>query len=122
MAGLLIDQQLPQALAAHLATRGHDAKHVKEYPSGSTLPDAEIAKIADAEGRIVVTKDEDFRISHLLYRHPARLVQRHVRQHLDPRFDLLALIDEHHAQLIEALTKFNYLELGRSGVIIHDPA
>lgn len=40
--------------------RGDDAKHVKEYLGGERLGDAEIAEVADAAGRTVVTKDEDF--------------------------------------------------------------
>lgn len=53
---------------------GHDSKHVKEYAGGPTMDDAQIARIADGEGRVVVTKDDDFRISHLLKGTPARLL------------------------------------------------
>lgn len=72
MGRFLVDQQLPYALARHLTRLGHDALHIKDYPGGSTLPDIDIARIADAEHRFVVTKDVDFRVSHLLGKGPAR--------------------------------------------------
>lgn len=73
MTAFLVDQQLPKALANYLTEHGHDARHVKDYPGGTTMTDAEIARLSDAEGRFVVTKDEDFRISHLLGKPPARI-------------------------------------------------
>lgn len=72
MSAFLIDQQLPSRLAVHLSSHGHDARHVKQYPRGTVLADIEIAAIADRENRIVVTKDDDFRVLHLTRRQPAR--------------------------------------------------
>lgn len=118
MAGFLVDQQLPRALAHHLTSRGHDAKHTKDYPGGTTLPDAEIIRIADTEQRMVVTKDEDFRISHLLKRQPARIL--HINCGNISTSDLLALIDHHYTAFEAALTEYSYIEIDRPGVIIHD--
>jgi predicted nuclease of predicted toxin-antitoxin system len=120
MAGFLVDQQLPRALATHLTGLGHDAVHIKDYPGGSTLADVEIARIADAENRIIVTKDEDFRVSHLLSKHPARLL--HVTCGNISTPDLLALFDRHYAELVVAIDAFRYLEIDRPGVIVHDPS
>jgi predicted nuclease of predicted toxin-antitoxin system len=71
----LVDQQLPKALATYLAGRGYDARHTKDYPGGATMPDRDVGLLADSEDRFVVTKDEDFRISHLLGKPPARPVR-----------------------------------------------
>ena len=35
--------------------------------------------------------------------------------------DLLALIDEHYGALETAITVYNYVEIDRSGVVVHDP-
>jgi len=43
-------------------------------PTGYRTTDPEIASIADDEGRVVVTKDRDFRDSHLLRGVPRRLL------------------------------------------------
>ncbi|MCR1785469.1 DUF5615 family PIN-like protein [Nocardioides carbamazepini] len=84
MTGFLVDQQLPRALAHYLTERGHDARHIKDYPGGTTMPDPEVARWADTEDRFVVTKDDDFRISHLLRKRPARLLHITCGKHLDP--------------------------------------
>ncbi|MFC3479250.1 DUF5615 family PIN-like protein [Kocuria carniphila] len=118
MAGFLIDQQLPRALAQHLTSLGHDAKHIKEYPGGATLPDTAVAQIADTEQRFVVTKDEDFRASHLLRKQPSQLL--HITCGNISTRDLLALVDANYAALKVAIATYNYIEINRPGVIIHD--
>jgi predicted nuclease of predicted toxin-antitoxin system len=62
----LVDAQLPARLARHLADAGHDARHSSDLPDGNRTSDAEICLTADTEGRVVVSKDRDFRDSHLL--------------------------------------------------------
>jgi predicted nuclease of predicted toxin-antitoxin system len=118
--GFLVDQQLPRALAKYLTGLGHDATHIKDYLNGTTLSDAEVSRIADAEDRIVVTKDDDFRVSHLLRRSPARLL--HVTCGNISTAGLLALIDRHYPELAAAVGRYRYIEFDRPGVIIHDPS
>lgn len=55
---LLVDHQLPAALARWLAARS-DAVHVLDCQMEAT-PDGDIWKYATEQGRIVVSKDEDF--------------------------------------------------------------
>lgn len=70
----LVDAQLPARLAEALREAGHDAVHTTDLPHGNRTSDAEITEVADGEHRVVVTKDRDFRDSHLLQRQPARLL------------------------------------------------
>ena len=56
---LLVDNQLPLALAVHLRGWGLDCIHVLEVAL-SSADDPVIWDKARADGRIVVTKDEDF--------------------------------------------------------------
>jgi predicted nuclease of predicted toxin-antitoxin system len=70
----LIDAQLPGRLAEFLIRAGHDAVHTSELPDGNRSTDRQIAQRADSDGRIVVTKDGDFRDGHLLARSPRRLL------------------------------------------------
>jgi predicted nuclease of predicted toxin-antitoxin system len=114
----LVDQQLPKALATFLAERGHDARHIKEYEGGTTMPDPEIAVLADSEDRFVVTKDDDFRITHLLGKPPARLL-RVTCGNITTR-DLLVLFDQQWPALDAALAAYKYVEINRAGVFIHD--
>jgi len=62
----LVDAQLPARLARQLFDAGHDAIHCLGLPSGNRSSAAEIAAVADAGDRVVVTKDRDFRDAHLL--------------------------------------------------------
>jgi predicted nuclease of predicted toxin-antitoxin system len=56
---LLVDNQLPLALAVHLSRWGLDCVHVLEVGL-ATADDPAIWKYAAAEDRIVVSKDKDF--------------------------------------------------------------
>lgn len=70
----LIDAQLPARLAELLTEAGHDAVHTIELPDGNRSTDQQIAELADADSRVVVTKDRDFRDGHLLTRSPRQLL------------------------------------------------
>jgi len=54
----LIDNQLPKALAEYLSNRGHDC-HVLDAGLADAS-DISICRYAEAEERILITKDEDF--------------------------------------------------------------
>jgi predicted nuclease of predicted toxin-antitoxin system len=69
----LIDAQLPLRLSNHLAGTGHDSIHTSALPEGNRTNDRQLATIADSGNRVLVTKDRDFRDSHLLLNVPRRL-------------------------------------------------
>jgi len=101
----VIDAQLPAKLSRLLAEAGHDSVHTSQLPEGNRIPDATLAELADDEERVVVTKDRDFRNSHLLR-----------------RTELLALFAENLDTVVDALSEADYVELGPSGLIVHgDP-
>jgi predicted nuclease of predicted toxin-antitoxin system len=56
---LLVDNQLPAALARFLASRGVDCQHVVDLDLGGAT-DAEIWEYASQNDCVVVSKDEDF--------------------------------------------------------------
>jgi predicted nuclease of predicted toxin-antitoxin system len=55
----LIDAQLPPGLVRWFDARGNEARHVFELGLG-TASDVEIAALAEADGYVLVSKDEDF--------------------------------------------------------------
>lgn len=63
MIHLPVDAQLPPALCGWFGQRGFAAEHVGAVLGGET-PDAEIARYAEAHGRVLVTKDDDFALGH----------------------------------------------------------
>jgi predicted nuclease of predicted toxin-antitoxin system len=70
----LVDAQLPARLAMLLRDRGHDAIHTSDLPDGNRSTDRQVRELADAEDRVVLTKDGDFRTGHLLNGSPRRLL------------------------------------------------
>ena len=61
-------------LATYLQWKGFDAIHTTYFPESHLLQDADIAKIATEENRIVVTKDSDFPDSFFLKGPPPRII------------------------------------------------
>ncbi|MBO9527258.1 MAG: DUF5615 family PIN-like protein [Sphingobium yanoikuyae] len=65
----LIDAQLPPALCRWLRDHGHEAVHVSEIDM-IAASDVAIAARAEADGAVLISKDEDF----ILLRLPDRFV------------------------------------------------
>lgn len=113
----LVDAQLPARLARRLAEAGHDAIHTSELPDANRTTDAKIAQRADAEDRVVVTKDRDFRDSHLLEATPRRLLV--VATGNISNDDLVALFDQHLDAIVAAMEEANFVELASDRLIVH---
>lgn len=114
----LIDAQLPTRLARHLNDAGHDAVHTLDLPEQNRTTDAEVARVADAQDRIVVSKDNDFRDTHLLNSTPARLLV--VSTGNITNRDLIALIDDHLPELVAAFEKARLVQLTTDDLLILD--
>ena len=67
---LLVDAQLPPALARRLEALGQIAEHVADRGMASASDDA-IRDYAASVGAVIVTKDEDFAVRRLLAGGPA---------------------------------------------------
>lgn len=114
----LVDAQLPERLARQLAAAGHDAVHTSALPNGNRSTDAQVAALADAEDRVIVSKDRDFRDSHLLQRTPRRLLI--VATGNIANDDLMALFDRHLDVVVAALNEVRFVELGPDAITVHD--
>lgn len=113
----IVDAQLPPRLATFLTTKGHDAVHVETHPHDVRTSDAEISAFADAESRVVVTKDSDFRHSHTVSGSPARLLL--VATGNIRNDDLIALFDSRIEAIATAFGEASFIELHRQVLIIH---
>lgn len=113
----LVDAQLPARLARTLRDLGHDAVHTSDLPEGNRTTDAAIAATADAEDRVVVTKDRDFRDGHLLRGSPRRLLT--VATGNITNDDLLALVTANLGLVAEAFDHASHAELRRDRLIVH---
>lgn len=113
----LVDAQLPARLARFLNEAGHDALHTSRLPDGNRTSDVRVAEEADGEGRVVITKDRDFRDGHLLSGSPRRLLV--VATGNITNSALLALFKANLDAVIGALDEADFVELGRDMMVVH---
>jgi predicted nuclease of predicted toxin-antitoxin system len=113
----LVDAQLPLRLARLLVHAGHDAIHTTNLEDGNRSSDARVAQRADADDRVVVTKDRDFRDSHLLTGSPRRLLV--VATGNITNSALRELFEEYVDAIVAAFDEADYVELGPRALIVH---
>lgn len=113
----LVDAQLPARLARFLSRAGHDALHTAALADGNRTSDGRIAELADEGGRVVVTKDRDFRDGHLLTRSPLRLLV--VSTGNISNTALLSLFETHLDAIVTALEEADFVELGPDSLIVY---
>lgn len=114
----LVDAQLPRRLCYWLLERGHDAVHTLDLELGNRTPDLEIIRIADRDGRIVVTKDDDFVQSFLLRNTPERLL--FITSGNISNAELERLIAEALPSIVVAFETASYIEICKKSLIIHE--
>jgi predicted nuclease of predicted toxin-antitoxin system len=107
----LVDAQLPSRLADFLNRAGHDAVHTIALPDGNRSTDSQIAQLADANGRVVVTKDQDFRDGHLLVQSPRQLLV--VATGNITNTALLSIFELHLDAIVSALEDAGFVELSQ---------
>lgn len=115
----LVDAQLPARLATVLTAAGHDAVHTTDLPEGNRTSDSAITEVADRELRVVVTKDRDFRETHLIQGRPARLLV--VATGNISNRALIALFGEHLTSIVAALDGVDFVELTSDSLVAHSP-
>jgi len=114
----LVDAQIPARLARHLRSAGHDALHCEGLPSGNRSSDAEIAALADAGDRVVVTKDRDFRDAHLLRGVPRRILL--VITGNNSNDELMAAVAANLPDIVSALAEVRFVELSATSLVVHE--
>lgn len=114
----LVDAQLPRRFCNWLRGNGHDALHTLDLELGNRTTDSEIARIADSDGRIVVTKDEDFVQSYLLRNTPQRLML--VATGNIGNAELERLITDAMADIEQAFESARFIEISNKLLLIHE--
>lgn len=71
---VIVDAQLPYRLSEFLSEHSIDSKHTLDLPNRNHTSDNAINKIAIAENRIVISKDNDFFESYILEKTPEKLL------------------------------------------------
>jgi predicted nuclease of predicted toxin-antitoxin system len=113
----LVDAQLPRDLASFLKKHGHEAVHTAELPEKNRTPDEKIRRLADAEDRIVVSKDDDFVTSHLLRGTPKRVLLISTGNISNP--ELIQIMQDNFDSIEKALDEGVFVELTRTSLVVH---
>lgn len=113
----LVDAQLPRRLASWLNANGHDALHTLDLPHANRTADDEICRLADAQQRVVITKDDDFVYSFLVSSRPERLLL--VSTGNISNAALMALFADRLPVLVESYAAYRFVELTRASVLLH---
>ena len=113
----IVDAQLPRRLARELVARGHDAIPTLDLPDRNRTGDAVIDALADRESRIVISKDNDFKDSHLMRGTPHRLLRVTTRNITNS--SLMVLFERHLDAIEDAFTRSDFLELSLTELTVH---
>lgn len=113
----LIDAQLPRRLADWLNECGHDALHTLSLPRANRTTDDQIIARADAENRMIVTKDADFVDSFQIYGRPRSLLL--ISTGNISNDALVQLWSQHLATVVRAAESASYVELTSDAVVTH---
>ncbi len=113
----IVDAQLPLKLAVALNAAGHDTVHTLNLPDKNRSSDSFIARLADSEGRVVISKDADFVTSHIVNESPRHLLQ--ISTGNLPNSVLLPLVVDNLARIEAAFESVAYVELTANSLIAH---
>ena len=113
----LVDAQLPQRFCTWLTAAGHDARHTLDLPMANRTTDSAIVELAEAQDRVIVTKDDDFVRSRLVHGKPKRLLL--VATGNIGNQELERLICGNLALIVAALNVSGYVEIGRDKLVSH---
>ena len=113
----LLDAQLPRALGLALRKAGHEALHTLDFPEGNRTSDHTIARLSDKGCYVVVSKDSDFVVSHLLKGSPNRLLQ--VSTGNIPNAELEALLLGNLSAIEGSFQSGSHVEINRTTLIVH---
>jgi len=113
----LVDAQLPKTLSDFLKKKGHDSVHTLELPGKNKTPDSEIIRIAIREGRVLISKDNDFLNSYIINKEPTKLV--FVSTGNITNDALLKLFDLNIDKLTDFLIDYNLVEVDNWQITIH---
>jgi len=70
----IVDAHFPKRLATWLINNGDDAIHTTDLPQKNNTSDKEIIEIAEAQARIIITKDSDFIQFRVIHGKPQRIL------------------------------------------------
>ncbi len=113
----LVDAHLPRRLAHWLRDAGHDVIHTSELPLGNRTSDTIICELSIREGRVVITKDEDFVDSLILSQTPYKPLL--ISTGNIKNSPLETLFQQNMDQIATAFDQYDFVELDTTSLTFH---
>lgn len=114
----IVDAQLPKSLSDFLNQKGFDSYHTLDLPDRNKTKDSQIAKLANEEGRIVISKDIDFLESFIVRSEPQKLII--IKTGNISNRHLLQIFENNLEALIQMISRSNLLEISRTEIAEHE--
>jgi predicted nuclease of predicted toxin-antitoxin system len=112
----LCDVHISFKLVKYLEKKGFECIHVNNILDKWFTKDSDISKFADLNDYIIITKDQDFKNSHLLKNSPKKLI-RIILGNIS-NFELLELFEKYLPAIeFQSQTKSFFIEIGTSLVL-----
>ena len=92
--------------------------HTLDLKSGNRTTDLEVISIADRDGRIVITKNDDFVQSFLLRKSPRRLML--IALGNIGNAELERLIAKAWPAIVDVLETAHFIEISKKSLIVHE--
>jgi predicted nuclease of predicted toxin-antitoxin system len=112
----VVDANLPSILVGFFRARGHEGVHVGSLELGQSALDSEIARWAEENDAVVVSKDDDFRLPQVATGRPPRLLL--VGTGNISNKDLVALFEMRADEIETALAGARCVEVLRGSLIV----
>ncbi|MFY8185295.1 MAG: DUF5615 family PIN-like protein [Bacteroidia bacterium] len=114
----IVDAQLPKSISDFLNSLGYDSIHTIDLPQKNYTTDKQIIELAEKEARVIITKDNDFLESYMLYRKPPKLIlikTGNIKNSL-----LLELFEKNHIYIVDMIKDNSLMEINTKEIIIHE--
>ncbi len=111
----LIDAQLPETLSDLICTLGHESIHTLQLEKKNNTTDSEIIDVCIYEGRILVTKDNDFKFSYTMLKMPPKLIL--VTTGNIGNIELMKIFSENFDSIVEHISKYDFVEINTNSIL-----
>jgi len=113
----IVDAQLPRKFVIWLSEAGHDALHTLDLPKRNLTSDKELTEFAVTQGRIVISKDDDFVQAYLINGEPSLLL---ISTGNISNLALEVLIKSNLQLISDAFLQSRFVELTFNSIVIHE--
>ena len=113
----IVDAQLPKSLSDFFNDMGLDSIHILDLPNRNKTKDGQIAKLANDQDRIAITKDADFLESFIIKAETKKLIIIKTGNILNS--DLLNVFKDNIPVLLKLISRSNLLEISRTEIVEH---